>query len=205
LLNWRLTFCKVDGENSALGSPPFIIYDAPVIQLLRFVGVANAGVWFGAAVFVTFFAGPAFFSAQMIHVLADQRYYAGAAAQIILSRYFILQYLCAFIALAHLLAEWFYLGRRHSRFVIGLWTGLTVLILIGGLRLQPKLHNLHQTMYYGATAAEQAAATKSFHTWHGVSQTGNILVLVGLSAFFWRALFVSTEPTRFGGYGKYRG
>jgi hypothetical protein len=61
-----------------------------VISFLRFLGVANAAIWLGAAVFVTCLAGPAFFSAEMLAVFGGQRYYAGAAAEVFISRYFFL-------------------------------------------------------------------------------------------------------------------
>jgi Domain of unknown function (DUF4149) len=174
-----------------------------VIQLLRFLGVANAGGWLGAAVFVTFFSGPAFFSAGMIDAL-KHKYYAGLAAQVILGRYFIFHYLCAAVALAHLLAEWLYLGRKLSRLTLGLWAGLTALLLLGGVGLQPKLHQLHQAMYLGNNAAAQAEAAKTFYFWHGLSQTANLLVLAGLLVFFWRILFAAPDAPRAGGYWKFR-
>jgi hypothetical protein len=175
-----------------------------VIQLLRFLGVANAGVWLGAALFVTCFAGPAFFSDRMMAAL-QHKYYAGLAAQIILGRYFVLQYLCAFIALAHLLVGWLYLGRRLSRLTVGLWIGLTALVLIGGLGFQPRLHELHQAKYAGGSAAVQAEADKSFGVLHGVSQAANVLVLTGLVIFFWRTVFPAPDPLRHSGYRDFRG
>jgi hypothetical protein len=175
-----------------------------MISLLRFIGVANAGIWLGAAVFMTIFAGPAFFSADMLDAL-KHKYYAGQAAQIILERYFILHYLCAFIALAHLLMEWFYLGRRATRLTTGLWVAITALILFGGFYVQPKLHEMHQAMYFGATPTEQAEATQSFRAWHGASQAANLLVMLGLLSFFWRAVLPPPESPRYGGYGKYLG
>jgi hypothetical protein len=180
-----------------------LAYDKAVIQLLRFLGVANAGGWLGAAVFVTLFSGPAFFSPEMINAL-KYKYYAGLAAQIFLGRYFIFLYLCALVALAHLLAEWLYLGRRVSRLTVGLWAGLTALILIGGVGLQPKLHRLHEAMYAGGNAAQQTEAARTFYFWHGLSQAANLLMLAGLLFFFWRTLFSAQETARSSGYWKFR-
>jgi len=163
-----------------------------VISFLRFLGVLNAAAWFGGAVFVTFFAGPAFFSDQMIHALANQRYYAGAAAQVFLGRYFSLHYVCGALAAAHLLAEWLYLGRRLTRFTTGLLTLIIALTLLGGTWMQPKLHNLHHTMYFGATPVEKTKATNTFRTWHGASQAANLVVVAGLLVYFWRL----THPRR---------
>lgn len=163
-----------------------------MISFLRFLGVANAAVWFGAAIFVTFFGGPAFFSSPMLHALADQRYYAGAAAEVFLGRYFLLHYVCGALAVTHLLAEWLYLGRRLTRFTLGLLSLLLGLTLLGGLWAQPKLHGLHQTMYRSANAEEKATATQTFRTWHGVSQAANLFVTAGLLVYFWRL----THPRR---------
>jgi len=174
-----------------------------VIQLLRFLGVANAGGWLGAAVFVTFFSGPAFFSAEMINAL-KYKYYAGVAAQIFLNRYFIFLGFCAFIALTHIVAEWLYAGRKLSRVTLVLWAALTALILIGGVGLQPKLHRLHDAMYLGGNAAQQSEAAKTFYFWHGLSQAGNLLLLIGLVFFFWRTLFPASETPRSGGHWKFR-
>ena len=163
-----------------------------MISFLRFLGVANAAVWFGAAVFATLFAGPAFFSDRMIHALADQRYYAGAAAQVFLGRYFLLHYICGGLAVVHLLAEWLYLGRRLTRFTLGLLAIIAALALFGGVWMQPQLHGLHQTMYRGATAEERDTAAKSFRAWHGASQAANLFVTFGLLVYFWRL----THPRR---------
>lgn len=177
---------------STLGRFAFLAYAERVISFLRFLGVANAAVWFGAAIFVTFFGGPVFFSAQMIHTLGDQRYYAGAAAEVFLGRYFLLHYVCGALAVTHLLAEWLYLGRRLTRFTLGLLAMLLGLTLLGGLWMQPKLHGLHQVMYRSAVAEEKADATKTFRVWHGVSQAANLCVTVGLLVYFWRL----THPRR---------
>jgi hypothetical protein len=177
---------------STLGRAAFLPYAGNVISFLRFLGVANAAVWFGAAIFVTFFGGPVFFSDRMIHALSDQRYYAGAAAQIFLSRYFLLHYVCGALAATHLLAEWLYLGRRLTRFTLGLLTVLLGLTLLGGFWMQPKLHDLHQTMYLNPQAEAKASATQTFRIWHGVSQAANLLVTIGLLVYFWRL----THPRR---------
>lgn len=163
-----------------------------MISFLRFLGVLNVAVWLGAAVFVTFFGGPTFFSDRMIHALADQRYYAGAAAQVFLSRYFLLHYICGVLAVIHLLAEWSYLGRQLTRITLGLLAIIIGLVLFGGVWMQPKLHDLHQTKYRSAVAEEHDAAAKTFRAWHGASQAANLVVNMGLLLYFWRL----THPRR---------
>ena len=163
-----------------------------MISFLRFLGVANAAVWFGTAVFATFFAGPAFFSREMLDVFNQQRYYAGAVAEIFVSRYFLLHYLCGGLAIVHLFAERLYLGRQLTRFTVALWAVIVALTLFGGVFVQPKLRQLHHTMYLSTNTTERAAATKSFRSWHGASQAANLLVVGGLLFYFWRV----THPRR---------
>ena len=89
---------------------------------LRFIGTANAAVWFGAAVFFTLAAGPAIFSTEVQNLFGDAgfRFYAGGVALAVLKRYFIVQCACGIIALVHLWAEWLYLGRKASRITLAL-------------------------------------------------------------------------------------
>ena len=156
--------------------------------ILRFVGVVNAAVWLGAAVCFTFVAAPAMFSAEMKEILGPQNYpfYSGRIAQMVVARFFVLQYVCGAIALAHLLVEWLHLGRPLLRLTAGLATGLFALGLAGGLWLQPKLKQLHQSKYahsepHSPAAKEQVA--RSFRVWHGVSQAANLLALIGLTVY----------------------
>ena len=87
---------------------------------LRFLSLVNAAVWFGSAIFFTFSAGPAFFSAAMKELLGGgYAYYSGAVAQIVIERYFALQQACGLIALVLLVLEKFNsnrpleIGRAH--------------------------------------------------------------------------------------------
>ena len=101
-----------------------------MIGFLRFVGVANAAMWFGASIFFTFSVGPAFFSDKMIGLLT--RPYAGAAAQIVIERYFLFHELCGAVALVHLVAEWLYMGKPLQRLTLWLLLGILALGLVGG-------------------------------------------------------------------------
>ncbi len=74
-------------RESGLGIGAGNFYHAgPVIGFLRFIGLTNAAVWFGAAVFFTFVGGPAFFSPEMKHLLPPP--YNGAAAELMIARVF---------------------------------------------------------------------------------------------------------------------
>lgn len=176
--------------------------------VLRFIGVINAAIWLGGAVFFTLSAGPAFFSPDMAAALGlgdtNFRYYAGKIAQVLLSRYFHFHLTCAVIAWLHLLAEWLYLGRPSRRFSFGLIAALFTITLIGGNVLQPKLHRLHEIRYSNALPVEREAARKSFGLWHGISQVLNVLVIGGLTVYLWRAANPSDTP-RFISSVKFRG
>ena len=177
-----------------------------MIGFLKFVGILNAAVWFGAAVFFTFGTGRAPFSQEMKALLGANNYpyFSGAIAQILIARYFHLQFVCSIIAVVHLLAEWLYLGKFPRKLQLGLLLGLCSACLIGGLWLQPKLKALHATKYGVNTRPElREAASRSFRAWHGVSMGVNLLLVGGLAAYLWRVAN-SGEPTRFVSAVKFR-
>lgn len=163
-----------------------------MIGFLRFVGIANAAVWFGSGIFFTLAVGPAFFSEGMINLFGAGnpqvgRAYAGAAAQVVLERYFLFHQICGGIALVHLLSEWIYMGRPLKRLSLFLTCGLLILGFIGGYSLQPRLQALHRTLYAPSSTIEQReAARKSFQLLHGVSQMLNLVVLGGVLVYLWR-------------------
>lgn len=168
-----------------------------MLSVLRFAGIVNAAIWLGAAVFLTFVAGPALFSTEVLELLP--RYHAGRVAQVLLGRYFIFQQVCGGLAVLHLLAEWLYAGRNPRRFGLSLLAVLVGLGLAGGLGLQPRMKQLHSVKYAAsATPVQRAAAGKSFRLWHGVSQATNLLLLGGVLLYFWRTVNAAI-PTRIGG------
>jgi hypothetical protein len=161
-----------------------------VIGFLRFVGILNAAVWFGTAIFFTFGSGLVPFSSEMKTLLGPNNYpyFSGAIAQILIARYFYFQVGCALVALLHLLAEWLYLGKYPQKLQVTLWIGLTAIALIGGYWLQPRLKALHATKYGLKTQPEiRAAADRSFKIWHGMSQVMNLVAMGGLIVYLWRA------------------
>jgi len=168
-----------------------------MLGLLRFIGTVNAAIWLGAAIFLTFAAGPAFFSGEMLQVMP--RYHAGRAAQIVLERYFNLQLVCSLIAVAHLAAEWFYAGRAPARVQRLLLGGIVGLTLLGGWWMQPKLKSLHAIMYApNTTEVQKAAAKRRFGMWHGVSQTANLLLTAGALVYFWQTTNATNRATKLG-------
>jgi hypothetical protein len=177
-----------------------------VIAFLRFIGVVNAAIWFGSAIFFTFAGGPAMFSQDMKELLGGAYpVYSGAIAQVVIDRYFILHHWCGGIALVHVLAEWLYTGRPLHQ--VTLWVVGTAfcLGLVGGFALQPHLKKLHRTKYaVQSTPVEKETAAASFRVWHGVSSSVNLLVLGGLLYYLWQ-VSNPANSARFVPGNKFRG
>jgi hypothetical protein len=152
-------------------------------KALRFVGLINAAVWLGSAVFVTV-GLPVLFSPELGRYI--QRPYVGLAAESLLARYCVVQYWCAAIALAHLVADYFFAGHRIARATLLIWLGLTSFALANGLWLQPKMRDLHQTKYWGTVPAAKENADRTFKALHGSSQAANLLVMSVLVIYLWR-------------------
>lgn len=156
-----------------------------MVGLLRIIGILNASVWFGSVIFFTFAAAPAFFSDEMTQLLG--RPHAGAAAQLLVHRYFIVQQWCAAIALAHLIGEWLYTGRPFHRLNLLILMALFMLGLLGGYVLQPRMKELHLKMYAVQTSPEvKASARRSFGILHGTSMMMNLLVISGVLVYLWQ-------------------
>jgi hypothetical protein len=165
------------------------------------VGILNAAVWCGSAIFLTI-GLPAVFSPELKKLLTPSG--VGFAAEAIVARFFLLQYWCGAIALAHLWAEWLYCGRPVRRLNLTLVLAMLTAALAGGLWAQPKMVAWHAAKYFGKTAALQTQAGQAFALWHAASESVNLLVIGGLILYLWR---VSVPPanTRFGSSGKIRG
>jgi hypothetical protein len=161
-----------------------------VISFLRCLGILNAAVWFGSAIFFTFAAAPAVFSEQTKTLLGTNNYpyFSGAIAQIIFNHFFFkIQLTCSMLALIHLLLERLYFGRFLDSWrapLVGFLAGVT---LLGGFVARPRLETLHTIKYSPkSTPAMREAASQSFRTWHGASQIVNVFVLIGLGIYVCR-------------------
>lgn len=177
-----------------------------MIGFLRFIGVTNASIWFGSAIFFTYIAWPAFFSPDMLRLFGGAtaplaKAYGGAAAQVVLERHYILQQWCGAIAVFHLLVEWLYTGKAVHRFILWLVVGMFGLGLAGGYLLQPKMQELHYKMYGGRYAAtERKKAERAFNIVNGVAQAANFLVTAGLLLCVWNVTNPASAPrTKFRG------
>jgi hypothetical protein len=179
-------------------------YSGGVSGFLRFVGIVNAAIWFGASIFFAGVVLPGIFSEDMHKVFGVAPdspfygYYPGGVAMALFRRFFVLQYVCGLVALVHLFAEKLYLGRAFPRLATAIAVGALVLSLIGGLGVQPRLREFRQTMYSSTASAEQkAAATHSFGVWHGMSEAANLLMLAGLLVYLVR-MARPEESSRYG-------
>jgi len=160
-----------------------------VISFLRCLGILNAAVWFGSAIFFTFAAAPAVFSQDMQKLLGGNNYpyFSGAIAQIIFNHFFLIQMICSILALFHLLGERLYFGRSPDPWRGSLLTFLIVVTLLGGFVARPRLEKLHAIKYRPSTApAMREAADQSFRAWHGASQIANVFLLVALGIYVCR-------------------
>lgn len=162
------------------------------------MAILNAAIWFGAAIFFTFFVGPGIFC-QDVHKLfgeAGFSFYAGGVALVLIKRYFVLQNICGAIALLHLFGEWLYLGRKANRFLLGMLLVIFAFGLLGQFSLEPKMAALRQTMYFGATQTQKDEASRSFNVLHGISQAVNLLIIAGIAGYLVRV----TRPPEAGRY-----
>ncbi len=175
---------------------------------LRIVGLFNAAIWFGSALFFTFGVAPGIFSDEMRRVFAPAGsplgdYYLGVIAQHLIGRYFTVNLICGVIALAHFFGEIIYAGRPFNRLTFGLIVGILGLGLLAGALFSPKIKTLHQAKYRGAVEQRPAAA-QQLSRLHAVSMSGNLFSLIALVLYTWRASNPS-DHLRFVGTQKFRG
>src|SRR5687768_17897311 len=123
----------------------------------------NAAVWFGGSLFMMVGVAPAVFTPEMKKL---GEWWTGFIAFHLFDRYFALQYWCGGIAIAHVFAEWVYLGKPLYRLSLGLVLGVFCLGLAGGLVVQPRLKQLHGIKYAAKEDAQRTAAARSLQIWH---------------------------------------
>ena len=165
------------------------------------MGILNAAVWCGSAIFLAV-GLPSIFSSELKQLLTVPG--VGFAAEAIVALFFVVQYWCGAIGLAHLAAEWLYAGRPARSLNLGLVTGLLAVALAGGLWVQPKMQRLHKIHYFGQTAVQREQAGKTFALWHGTWESVNLLVIGGLIFYLWQVSRTTDHP-RSGNFTKIRG
>jgi len=172
-----------------LGTSGLFPYASGVIGFLRFIGVMNAAVWLGTAIFFTFGAGPACLSTDLktaLGLAAGDSYPPGAIEAIMMARYYHLSLACAVIALLHLLTEWLYMGRPGRKFSFGLLAGLFILTFIGSNLLQPQLHDLNRKRFSPTQPAAHESSAKSMRIVSDFAMAFNVLIIGGLVIYVWR-------------------
>lgn len=133
------------------------------------------------------------------------RSHSGAAAQVLLDRYFIVNYWCGGIALGHLLLEWLYAGKPLQRWTPYLVTGLLAVSLFSGLSAKPRLARLHLEIYgRRSTPQQREQAGKSYGAWRRAVRFCNVVLVLGVWVHLWEISRVGTTA-RFVPAGKFRG
>jgi Domain of unknown function (DUF4149) len=172
-------------RESRLGTRRVLPYFGAVSFFLRLTGILNGAVWFGTAVFFMVAVWPGFSSAEMLRILP--RSHSGAAAQVILSRYCVLQYCCGIIALGHLVLEWLYAGIPLRRWIVYWVGGLLGLALFSGMVVQPRLARRHLDFYgVRSTPQQRQEASRYLPIWHGLVQVNNGIMVLGLGVYMWQ-------------------
>lgn len=174
-----------------------------MLVFLRCLGITNAAVWFGSAIFFTVAVSPAFNAAEMLERLPP--WAASYASHILLDRYFVLQCWCGGIALAHLISEGLYTGQTLRRWSIYVAVGMFVWSLLGAGWLQPKLKRLHLEIHgIRSTQEQRVRAGRSYRLTHGFFQAVNVVAVFGLFAHLMQVTASGTPP-RFMSSNKFRG
>ena len=167
----------------------------------------NAAIWFGGIVAITFVALTGFFSDEMKELFNRKdywTYYAGGVAQIIFSHALVLQCWCGTVALGHLLAETFYLGRAVARFRLWVLIATLALTIFGAFIATPKLKELRHTKYFGESQQLKQSASDHLGKWHSATQLANLLVIVSVGIYFWSTIGWDGSP-RFSRITKFKG
>ena len=190
-----------------LGTPARFPYRHLVIGLLRFVGLMNAAVWFGAAVFFIFGADPATSSEQMRDLIGSNNfpYFSEAISSLIARRFFHLYAVCSVIALVYLMAEWLYFGKYPPKWWLSLICVLVVVGLLRGFWIEPSLRNLHEIQFNRQTRVEQRdLAARARTTWKILAHSLDVLLTSGLALYAWRVANPG-DAMRFVSASKFRG
>ena len=171
-----------------------------MLVILRIVGVFNAAIWLGGAVFFTFGVARGVFSEEMKRVFPDE--YTGFIGQVLIARYFTFNVICGLIALGHFLAEMIYVGKPFRRFTCSFLALLLALGLLGQYFFAPRIQSLHHLKYRGPVEQRPAAA-QQLKRLHAFSMIGNLFSLGALVFYTWQ-ITTPADPARFVNSGKFR-
>ncbi len=190
-----------------LGKSSLFTYGARVIATVRFIGLMNAAIWLGSAVFAILGADRAISSDAMMGLLGNRHfpYFSGAIAELVASRFWHLHIACSVVALLHLSAESLYFGRVLRKPWLAL---LMAMLCLGALQVgvvQPRIHRLHLAAHaVNRTPDARLKSAQSLRALRAVSGGLEFFMIAGLTAYLWR-IANPPDPTRFLSPGKYRG
>jgi hypothetical protein len=171
------------------------------------IGLLNAAIWLGAAVFAATGAGWAVSSDEMRQLLSARHYpyFSGAIAGLIASQYWHFHLACGAVAIAHLASESLYFGRVLNKKLLALLLGLVLLGIAQEIVVRPAVKRLHIAAHaVNRAAVERARAGGALGVWRTTSRVFEVLTVVGLGFYLWR-IANPPEATRFVSPGKYRG
>ncbi len=180
-----------------------------MLVILRAIGIFNAAIWLGSAIFFTFGVAPGIFSPAMKTIFAPpgaplEDYYLGIIAQHLIERFFTVNLVCCLIAFAHFFGEMIYAGKPFRRFTFSLLVGILAVGLLTTYVFAPKIKTVHYVKYRG-TPDQRLAARQQMSRLHAISASGNMLCLIALIIYTWKVSNPS-DPMRFvGATSKFRG
>ena len=180
-------------QHSKLGTSNRVHYVYSVSWFLRLAGITNAAVWFGTTVFFVLGVWPTFASVDMSKILPPL--HRGAAAYVMMERYFWVQYSCGALAVVHWLVEWLYSGKSLQRWTFYWIVVVLVLELWSGLWVEPKLRRGHLEIYAPrSTAQQRQRASRSLDFWKTAIQISNVVVISGVWAYVWEQSRPAAAP-----------
>ena len=152
-------------------------------KVIQLIAALNAAVWLGGTSFFTFIAGPAVFSSELETILPKPE--NGIVARFMIGKFTAFQIACASIAIISLSITWKSKLLSYQKHLARLLFFIILLLGTGAIFLTPKMDALFQLKYadyFGlqATVEEKEAASKAFGQLHGISQAGNLLILISL-------------------------
>ncbi len=139
-------------------------------------------LWLGAGLAISLIAIPVVFSPPIKAALPAAE--VGHVAQSILGRFFLVQLGLLSVGL---IARWG-TGVSWTHWERFTWSVLAAGSLAAAFWLHPTLRELHRIKYDSTRpATEQAVAAHEFGRWHGLSQVGNLGLLILLTSLVIRA------------------
>lgn len=177
-----------------------------MIATARIIGLLNAAIWLGAAVFAAWGTTKAVGSSEMQALLTPRHYpyISGVVSELIAARYWDLHIVCSVVALFHLCAESLYFGKVIAKNSLALLLSLLLLGIAQEVVIQPAVKRLHLGAHaVNRTEVQKAASARGKARWQWASQAIYVLMVIGLGSHLWR---VASPPdaTRFLVPGKYR-